>query len=199
MAEGNVDAAATDKLVVIGGSAGGLDVILHTLPNIRTDLPLAIVIVLHRKSNNDAALAELLATRTKIPVKEAEEKEPIKAGIIYLAPADYHLLIEEDRTFSFDFSEKVNYSRPSIDVTFDTASEAFGTGLVCILLSGANADGVNGLIAANRRGCIVAVQDPASAEVAFMPQQALQSLRVDHVLNVAQMAPFINKCAVPDC
>lgn len=197
MAEGNVK--ATDKLVVIGGSAGGLDVILRTLPDIGLRLPVAVIIVLHRKVNNDGALVELLATRTQIPVKEAEEKEPIKAGVIYVAPADYHLLIEEDRTFSFDFSEKINYSRPSIDVVFDTASEAFGPGLVCILLSGANADGVNGLKAASERGGVIAVQDPESAEVSYMPRQAIERMQIDNVLQIDQIAGFINNCAKTNC
>lgn len=192
MAQSNVTETAADKLVMIGGSAGGLEAILHTLPGLKADLPLAVVIILHRKTNNDGALVELLTTRTKVLVKEAEEKELIKAGTIYVAPADYHLLIEKDKTFSFDFSEKVNYSRPSIDVGFDTASDAFGSGLVCILLSGANADGVNGLIATRQRGGTVAVQDPDDAEVDYMPRQAIETMQVDHVLKIARMADFIN-------
>jgi len=180
------------ELVVIGGSAGSLDVILKVLPNLKENLQLSIVVVLHRKSDSDSALSNLLMTRTRLRVKEAEEKEYIKPGCIYIAPADYHLLIEKDHCFSLDYSEKINYSRPSIDATFETAADAFGPSLVCLLLSGANADGVNGLRAVNSKEGITAVQDPATAEVPFMPQQALLSMPIDHVLAVEQIADFIN-------
>jgi len=106
------------QLIVIGGSAGSLDVILKVIPALRPHLPVAILIVTHRKASSEDLLVDLLNSRGTWPVREAEEKEPVAPNAIYVAPSDYHLLIEKDFTFSLDVSEKVNYSRPSIDITF---------------------------------------------------------------------------------
>lgn len=179
--------------MVIGGSAGSLNVLIQILPLLDPDLLVAIVIVLHRKGSGDNTLPIFLATRTSLKVKEAEEKEDIESGTIYIAPADYHLLMEQDGTFSLDDSEKVNYSRPSIDITFESAADVYGPKLAGILLSGANADGAAGLNVIKNSGGIVAVQDPACAEVAYMPQQAINICHVEHVLNVLQLAAFINR------
>lgn len=179
------------ELLVIGGSAGSLEVIMKLLPGLRNNLPLAIIIVLHRK-NNESILVDLLTGITSWKVKEAEEKEPIEPGTIYLAPADYHLLIEKSRTISLDFSEKVNYSRPSIDVSFECAAEVYGPSLACLLLSGANADGVEGMKLVKELGGLTMVQDPAEASVSYMPQQAVEGLQIDHILKTEEMAGFIN-------
>jgi len=141
------------------------------------------VLVFHRKSSEDTTLIELLAHRTEFEVKEVDEKDPIRPNVIYVAPADYHVLIEKDHTLSLDVSEKVNFCRPSIDVTFESASDIYGKSLMCILLSGANADGVQGLKAARDKGGFIVVQDPASAEVSYMPQQATEQLPVDLLLH----------------
>src|SRR5688500_3447281 len=113
------------SLLVIGGSAGGLEAILQILPALKREPSLAVVLVLHRRGG-ESMLTELLQDKTAWNVKEAEEKEPIEPGTLYIAPADYHLLIEKDRTFSLDYSEKIHYSRPAIDVTFETAAEVYG-------------------------------------------------------------------------
>lgn len=181
-----------DKIVLIGGSAGSLEVILHVLPNLKTPIDFPIVIVLHRKSNADTTLAELFSNKTSIPVKEIDEKEQIKSGMIYIAPPDYHTLIEKDKTFSLDFSEKVNYSRPGIDVTFQTAAEAYGQGAAAILLSGANADGTSGLDTIKAFGGITIVQSPQTAEVDYMPSYALSHTTIDKVLDKDQIADFLN-------
>lgn len=180
-------------LVVIGGSAGSLDVILQMLPFLKADLRLPLIIVLHRKISFDSALTDLFAGKTPLIVKEAEEKEELKAGVIYIAPADYHLLVEANHTLSIDYSERIHYSRPSIDVTFETAADAFGKGLVGILLSGANADGSEGLKTIRSLGGITVVQNPVTAEIPYMPQQALGTVTVDYVLHSHQIAGFINK------
>ena len=130
------------QLLIIGGSAGSLKVLVGVLPLLKSMLNIALVIVLHRKNANEELLAEVLSAKTTLRVKEAEEKEEIVPGVIYLAPADYHLFIEKDHTFSLDASEKVNFSRPSIDVTIESAAYIYGEKLVCLLLSGANTDGV---------------------------------------------------------
>ena len=174
------------SLLVIGGSAGSLDVIMQFLAVLPPPDMLAIIIVVHRK-NADSILVELLSGLTTWTVKEAEEKEPIEAGNIYLAPPDYHLLIEMDKTVSLDFSEKVHYSRPSIDVSFETAAEAYGSELACLLLSGANADGVEGLKAVQHFGGITLVQDPEEASVSYMPRQALEEIKVDRVIKLVDL------------
>lgn len=180
------------KCLVIGGSAGSLDVLLKVLPVLNANIDFPIVIVVHRKQGMDSLLTDLLAHRTTLKVKEADEKEPILNGTVYIAPSDYHLLIEKDFTFSLDYSEKINYSRPAIDVTFQSAAEAYGAGLVCLLLSGSNADGVNGLITVNKFGGITLVQDPSSAQVTYMPDQAILRANVSAILKIEEMANYIN-------
>ncbi len=181
------------QLLVIGGSAGSLDVILKTLPGLDTRLPFAILIVLHRKSSFESILSDLFAQRTSLKVQEAEEKELLKPGNIYIAPADYHVLIERDKTLSLDFSEKIHYSRPSIDVAFESAADVYGSAAAGLLLSGANADGAEGLKILRQRGGITAVQDPATAEIDFMPRQALAIHAAEYVIQADQIARYINE------
>jgi two-component system, chemotaxis family, protein-glutamate methylesterase/glutaminase len=178
------------KLVAIGGSAGSLEVILKMLEDLRNDR-LAIIIVLHRKGSVYSTLADLLNLRTVIKVKEAEEKEFIEPGTVYVAPADYHLLIENNRSLSLDYSEKVNFSRPSIDVTFECAASVFGKNAIGVLLSGGNADGVEGLKAIKKAGGYCVVQDPDTALVSFMPQYALNEIEVDKKLQGDELAGFL--------
>jgi two-component system chemotaxis response regulator CheB len=182
--------------LVIGGSAGSLDVLLKILPQISPNIGFSIIIVVHRKQGTDSLLSDLLSHRTALKVKEADEKEKINKGHIYIAPSDYHLLIEKDFTFSLDYSEKINYSRPSIDVTFQTAADAYGDQLACLLLSGSNADGVNGLISAKKNGGITLAQDPESAQVTYMPEQAILRANVSAVLKIEEMANYINSLSL---
>jgi len=179
------------KLLVIGGSAGGLDVLLKILPELDNSWPLSMIIVLHRKNDNDTLLTELLAAKTKLHVKEAEEKDVLMPGVIYVTPSDYHLLIEPDGSLTLDDSEKVHYSRPSIDVTFTSAAEVFGDKLYCLLLSGANMDGAAGLAVTKRLGGYTVVQNPDEAGVSFMPKHAINSTQVDRVLSVAEIVEFV--------
>jgi two-component system chemotaxis response regulator CheB len=180
------------KAVVIGGSAGSIEVLLKLLPALSSPLPVTIIIVLHRKNSTDSSLADLLASKTKIRVQEVEDKDPILPGAIHLAPADYHLLLEREEVFSLDDSEKVNYSRPSLDVTFESAADVYGSSLVGILLSGANADGTAGLNLIKSRGGVLIAQKPETAQSGFMPRHAIQNAPIDHVLDVDEMAVFIN-------
>jgi two-component system chemotaxis response regulator CheB len=180
------------KALVIGGSAGSLDVLLKVLPDLQVDLNFPIIIVVHRKQGTDFLLSDLLSSKTNLKVKEVEEKETILPRTIYIAPSDYHLLLEKDYTFSLDYSEKVNYSRPSIDVTFQSAAEVYTDKLVCLLLSGSNADGVNGLSMVKNYGGETAAQDPQTASVSYMPAQAILNVKIDHVLSPQDMAIYIN-------
>ena len=127
-------------------------------------------------------------------VKEVEEKESIIPGVIYIAPPDYHVLIEKDFTFSLDYSEKVNYSRPSIDITFESAADVYGDRLACLLLSGSNADGVMGMKTAKAIGGLTAVQDPATCEMPYMPQRALDEVEIDFVVNDGNIREFLETC-----
>lgn len=180
------------KVVVIGGSAGSLSVLFEIFPALSPDLNTTIILVLHRKNSADSALSDLLATKTVIPTKEVEDKDPILPGNIYLAPADYHLLIEKDYTFSLDYSEKINFSRPSLDVTFESAADVFGPSLIAILLSGANEDGTAGLITVKQSGGLIVAQKPETAQMPFMPQHAIANTDIDMVLDVKEITDFIN-------
>ena len=191
MAENRV--VSSSAMVVIGGSTGSIDVLLNLLPALRPPLSFALVIVLHRKNTPDTSLADLFALKTNLPLHEVEDKDAILPGHIYLAPADYHLLIEHDGTFSLDDSEKINYSRPSIDVTFESAADVYGPALTGILLSGANADGTVGLKAIQRAGGLTIVQRPDTAQVAYMPQQAILNTKPDYVLDVVGMLRLLER------
>ena len=186
------DRLTAQQLLVIGGSAGSLDVLIHVLPRIKPKRQMAILIVLHRKSSANTSLADLLSVKSKYTVKEADDKEHILSGMIYLAPADYHLLIEPDKSMAMDDSEKVNFSRPSIDVTFESAAEVYGDKLTCLLLSGANNEGIEELKRVKKMGGRVWIQNPQSAEVEQMPKHALTAIKADAVLEQEAMADFIN-------
>jgi two-component system chemotaxis response regulator CheB len=183
----------TCEMLMIGGSAGSLDVLLEIFPKIRTTLSFPVVVILHRKNTSDMTLTELLTSRTKMLVKEIEDKETILNAVVYVAPPDYHVLIEKTRQFAFDYSEKVNYSRPSIDVSFESASEVYGQSLVCIILSGANNDGTEGAKIVKRKGGIVVAQQPETAIVPFMPEFVIRDASPQHVLNPQELIQFINQ------
>ncbi|MFD2163362.1 chemotaxis protein CheB [Paradesertivirga mongoliensis] len=180
------------KVLVIGGSAGSIEVILRILQDLKKDLAIAIVIIVHRKSTSDSSLTKLFNRRSAIEVTEANEKEEILPGRIYLAPANYHLLIEQDGTFSLDYSEKVQYSRPSIDVTFESAAEIYEQSLAALLLSGANSDGAFGLLTIANTGGLTIVQSPETAEVDFMPKAAILKTVVDYIVEADYLPKFVN-------
>ena len=180
------------KVLWIGGSAGSIEALLTFLPAMKRDISFAVVIVVHRRHDTESQLGELLQMRSGMPVREVEDKEAMLPGIIYLAPANYHLLLEKDGTFSLDISEKINYSRPSIDVTFESAADVYGAQAVGLLLSGSNSDGTEGLKRIKAAGGKVIIQLPSSAEVSYMPQQALKEMEADAVLTSGEMAGYIN-------
>lgn len=180
------------EILMIGGSAGSLDVVLRILDGLPKTINLSIVIVLHRKSSSDSSLTRLLDIRSAVSVKEAEEKEKIIPGMIYVAPADYHLLIERDHTFSLDSSEKVQFSRPSIDVTFQSAAEVYKSSTAALLLSGANSDGSEGMKAIADMDGLTIVQNPITAEVPFMPKAAIMATVVDYVTATKDLPDLIN-------
>jgi len=148
---------------------------------------------LHRRNSDDNILEDLFRMKSSLQVKEIEDKTLLKPGRIHVAPADYHLLFEANHLLSLDVSEKLHYSRPSIDITFESAAETFGSKVVAILLSGANADGTAGLLSVKQNGGIVVIQSPQTADVPYMPAFALDHVPVDHVFAPIEIAAFINR------
>ena len=180
------------KVLLIGGSAGSLEVLMTVLPILNPIHDFSIVIVLHRKSAEDTTLEDLITIKTIIPVAKVEDKVTLRPGFIYIAPSDYHLLFEKNKILSLDVSEKVNYSRPSIDVSFESAAVAFKEKCIGMLLSGANSDGTAGLQAIQEMGGVVILQNPETAIMPFMPQSAFEVLTPDYVLDVEEIAGYIN-------
>lgn len=179
------------KVLIIGGSAGSLHALMDILPNLPVIHSFAIVIVLHRKNSDDMTLEELLKIKSKTPLKIIEDKIPLDAGFLYVVPSNYHLLFEQNGTLALDSSEKVNYSRPSIDVSFEAAAEIFGSNVIGILLSGSNTDGTAGLLAIQKAGGTVVVQNPTSADMPFMPNNAIKNMTPDYILTPEEILKFI--------
>ena len=185
------------KAVVIGVSSGGLEALKVLVPGLRPDFALPVLIVQHLAPHADSYLPVCLNALSPLAVKEAEDKESLRPGVVYVAPPDYHLLVEPDATLSLSVDPKVNFSRPSVDVLFETASDAFGPELVGIVLTGANHDGAAGLARIKRRGGLAIVQSPESAQAPAMPQAAIDATAADHVLSLHEIAPFLNHLIGP--
>lgn len=162
------------KAIVIGTSAGAVESLSAILPQLPADFPVPVMVVVHLPPDRKSILAGLFDDKCPMRAKEAEDKEPLEAGTIYFAPSDYHLLAEKDGHLSLSSEEPVLYSRPSIDVLFETAADAYGEGLLGIVLSGANEDGAAGLAAIIAAGGEGWVQTPASAYASLMPESALK-------------------------
>jgi two-component system chemotaxis response regulator CheB len=180
------------KLIVICGSAGSLKVIFKILDSLKRGYQIPMLIVLHRDPQGASRLSEIITVRSNQKVKEIEDKDSIEDNHLYICPADYHVLIESNGSFSLDYSEKENFSRPSLDVTFRSAADAYGPQLLCVLLSGANADGAIGLSYVKHRKGITVVQDPKDAEVSYMPEQAILLKEPDYVLPGSAIGGLLN-------
>ena len=177
-------------LIVIGCSLGGmhaLGTIFHSLPK---DFCIPIAIVQHRHKASNENLPAFFRRTTKLRVVDVEDKQWIKPGYVYLAPSNYHLLVERG-VFSLSVDDTVGHSRPSIDVLFDSAADAYRETLIGVVLTGANADGARGVHQIKRRGGFVIAQDPLNAEAPAMPQAAVDTGRVDRILPLEQIGPFL--------
>ena len=181
------------EAIVIGVSAGGMNALGTVLPRLPDDFALPIIVVQHMDPNSRDYLSDHLDRKCNIQVKEAEDKESVMDGVAYIAPANYHLLVEEDRTLSLSVDDLVNYSRPSIDVMFETAADVYEKKLVGVVLTGANSDGSKGLAKIKALGGLAVVQDPATAHVDYMPKAAIASTRVDHILPLDDIASLLMK------
>lgn len=168
--------------VVIGASAGGLEALTVLVEGLPAGFRLPLIVVQHLPARGSSRLVEIFRHKTGLRVREAEDKESIQPGTLYFAPPDYHLLIEQDFTFALSQDEPVRFSRPSIDVLFESAADAWGEAVAGILLTGASDDGTNGLACIQLSGGLCIVQDPAEALIDTMPLSALRRLVPDWVL-----------------
>jgi two-component system chemotaxis response regulator CheB len=173
------------EAVVIGGSAGGVDALIKLLPALPAGYDLPVFCILHLPPDRDSRLAELFNERLPVPVREAADKEAIAAGTVYFAGAGYHLSVEQDFTFSLSCEPPVHYARPAIDVLMASSADAYGAGLVGILLTGANHDGADGMASIRAHGGVTVVQDPHDAQVDVMPLAAIRRCNPHLVLPLA--------------
>lgn len=162
------------EAIAIGTSAGGVQALLEVLPALPASLPVPVFVVVHIPADRSNVLAPLFASKCKIAVKEAEDKETALPGVVYFAPSDYHLLVEANGDLALSSDEWVNFSRPSIDVLFETASDTYGERLLAVLMTGANDDGARGLAAVAAAGGHVIVENPVTASVRAMPDAGLK-------------------------
>ncbi|RDI02665.1 two-component system chemotaxis response regulator CheB [Caldimonas thermodepolymerans] len=180
-------AAGRCRAIAIGASAGGVEALGTLLPRLPADFARPVLVVLHLPPRHPSPLASMLDARCAVPVREALDKERIRPGTVYLAPPDYHLLVETDGTLALSVDPPVLYSRPAIDPLFESASAAYGEALLAIVLTGASADGAAGLAAVRRAGGTAWVQRPDSAAHPTMPQAALQMAGADAVYTLEEM------------
>jgi len=183
------------KAIVIGVSAGGMNALGQILPRLPADFPLPVIVVQHISPQSDNYMIRHFDSISKVNVKEADEKEEILPGTVYFAPPNYHLMVETDFTFSLSVEARVNFSRPSIDVLFETAAEAYCDTLIGIILTGANNDGSRGLKRIKDCGGFTIVQNPANSEVSAMPEAAIKITKVDKILDLEKIAGVLVKLA----
>jgi two-component system chemotaxis response regulator CheB len=186
-----VNTAGAYSAVVLGASAGGLTALSAIFSALPAAFPLPLIAVQHRAKDHKDLLEDVLRQKTRLVVKQASEKEQIQAGHAYIAPPDYHLLIEDDMTFSLASFELVLYSRPSIDVLFESAAAALGKRTIGILLTGASADGSKGIEAIHTRGGVTIAQDPEEAQYPAMPRAAIKTGKVGHVWRLAEIISYL--------
>lgn len=170
------------EAIVIGVSSGGLSVMKIMFALLPKDFRTPIIIVQHISAHSDNQWIRLLNEKSNLYLKEADEKEKIESGKVYIAPANYHLMVEMDKTCSLTIDERVNFARPSIDVLFESAAEVYKNKLIGVILTGSNADGTAGLKKIKEYGGLTIAQDPKTAESAYMPASAIAAVQVDYVL-----------------
>jgi two-component system chemotaxis response regulator CheB len=178
-------------LIVIGASLGGLRALSTLLGALPAGFPVPLVVVQHRAITPDSGLEAILQDRTALRIVEAEDKMPLEPGTVYVAPSDYHLLVETRGELALSTDPPIRAARPSIDVLFETAADAYGEALIAVLLTGASADGANGLAAVKAGGGRAIVEDPDTAECRTMPAAGLAATAVDYVLNIRRIGEHL--------
>ncbi|MBI3731744.1 MAG: chemotaxis protein CheB [Burkholderiales bacterium] len=177
--------------IVIGTSSGGVEALKYLLPALPENFPLPVLIVIHIAPDSGDGLAKLLDSFAKIHVKEADEGEQMRAGFAYLAPANYHLLLESDGKLALSTDVQVNFARPSVDVLFDSAASSLGSSVIGVILTGGANDGARGLAKIHQSGGYTIVQDPRDAKLPSMPQHALQLDVPDKVICLREMPALL--------
>jgi two-component system, chemotaxis family, protein-glutamate methylesterase/glutaminase len=178
--------------IVIGASAGGVDALLEILPALPAETNVSVFIVLHQPRDRSSLLLDVFGPKCYLPVREPDDKESVRPGTIYFAPADYHLLIEAGPSMALSIDNLVHFSRPSIDILFETAADVYGRRLLAIVLSGGNEDGAQGAAMVHRAGGMVVVQDPQTAKVPAMPRYALEKVDAARVLSLPRIAELLS-------
>lgn len=179
------------RVIVIGVSTGGVAALKQLLPALPQDFPVPVLVVTHITPTADDGLALLLNAHSAIRVKEADEEETLAPGTVYLAPANYHLLVERKGFLALSVDPPVNFARPSVDVLFESAAEVYGPSLIGIVLTGAGNDGSKGLSMVKQRGGVTVVQDPADAEMDSMPKKALELLSPDYLVSLKELPSLL--------
>jgi two-component system chemotaxis response regulator CheB len=187
--QGRIDA------IVIGASAGGVEALSVLLPALPAGLRASLFIVLHLPRERPSLLAEIFASKCALQVREAEDKMRVEPGTVYFAPPDYHLLLDEGPQLALSIDELVHFSRPSIDVLFESAADIYAERLMGIILTGANEDGAAGLAAIHRTGGVTIVQEPDSAQAPLMALSALKRTPADFVLPLEEIAGLLGALA----
>jgi len=181
------------EAIVIGTSSGGMNALKSILSALPVDFTIPIIIVQHISPRSDNYWIKLLNNKSKLFLKEADEKEKIEHGKVYIAPPNYHLMIERNKTFSLTIDERVNYSRPSIDVLFESAAEAYKNKLIGIILTGSNNDGTKGIKRIKEYGGLIIAQDPETAESSYMPASAIAANQPDYILSLEDISSLLIK------
>ena len=184
------------EIVVIGASAGAVEALGAILPILPAGFGVPVVVVVHLSPRRPSLLSSLFARRCALPVREPFDKEPVGSGIFF-APPDYHLMVERDHTFALTIEPPVNWSRPSIDVLFESVADAYGAGAVAVVLTGASADGAKGARAIRAAGGTVMVQSPATADATAMPVAAIQLAAPQMVGSLAEIAAILCMLRTP--
>ncbi|ACM39419.1 MULTISPECIES: chemotaxis protein CheB [Rhizobium/Agrobacterium group] len=177
--------------VIIGASAGALEALSVILPSLPSGYPYPVFVVVHVPPHKRSVLAEIFNAKCQLRAVEVEDKEPIEPGVIYFAPPNYHMLIEDRATIALSSDEEVMFSRPSIDVAFESAAEAWGDGLLAVVLTGANSDGAKGLSAVAKAGGGVIVQQPLGAYARAMPEAAIAACPQARVLSLQNISSYL--------
>ena len=188
-----IDHWKKSEFLLIGGSAGSFKLIFNIVKNFNADLGKAVIIIIHRKKNFFSEIEKLFAENSRISLREITDKEMVSKNTIYIAPANYHVLIEKNGSFALDVSEAIWYSRPSIDVTFESAAEAFKGRCTAILFSGANQDGAEGLLKLRNSGCLTIVQNPEEAEMPQMPLAAIEVNAAEYILSSEEIFELLKQ------
>jgi len=180
-------------MLVIGGSAGSFPSVSRILGHLPADYRLPVVMCLHRLRDKREGFKEALEIKSLMPVSEPDDKEPVLASHVYIAPANYHLLLESPSCFALATTELVQYSRPSIDVLFESAADAYKSKVMSVLLSGANRDGALGMKRIVKKGGYTVVQDPKTCSMNTMPQAAMDLTPIDSIISLDEIINFLVK------